>query len=101
VRAGPLAGDEAAVPAQDGTGGYQPVHPQPSGQEPDERGEDCSVCPVQPWLRVAPAQHGDLMSQHEQHGVLGGREDRLSGISQLQCRAEPDEDEIEQAQGHG
>jgi hypothetical protein len=29
VRAGPLAGDQAAVPPQDGAGGDQPVHPQP------------------------------------------------------------------------
>ena len=43
VRAGPLAGDEAAVPAQDGTWGDQPVRPQPPGQEPDQRGEDRAV----------------------------------------------------------
>jgi hypothetical protein len=40
VRVGPLPGDQAAVPAQDGTGGDQPVRPQPSGQVPDQRGED-------------------------------------------------------------
>src|ERR1017187_6890839 len=35
VRVGPVAGDQAAVPAQDGAGGDQPVRLQPPGQEPD------------------------------------------------------------------
>ena len=73
VRVGPLAGDEAAVPAQDGAGGDQPVHPQPWRQEPDQRGEDRAVGPVEPGPRIGPAQHGDLVPQHEQLGVLGGR----------------------------
>ena len=69
VRVGPLAGDQAAVPAQDGAGGDQPVHPQPCRQEPDQRGEDRAVGPVQPGPRMGTAQHGDLMPQHEQLGV--------------------------------
>jgi hypothetical protein len=73
VRVGPFAGDEAAVPAQDGAGGDQPMVPQPRGQEPDQRGEDCAVGPVEPGLRMSAAQHGDLVPQHEQLGVLGGR----------------------------
>ena len=61
VRVGPLAGDQAAVPAQDGTGGDQPVHPQPCRQELDQRGEDRAVGPVKPGPRMCPAQHGDLV----------------------------------------
>jgi len=61
VRVGPFAGDEAAVQAQDGTCGNQPVRLQPSGQEPDQRGEDRAVGPVQPGLGMCPAQHGDLV----------------------------------------
>ena len=38
VRIGPLPGDQAAVPAQDGAGGGQPVCSQPCRQEPDQRG---------------------------------------------------------------
>ena len=72
VRIGPLAGDQAAVPAQDGAGGDQPVRSQLSGQEPDQRGEDCAVGPVEPGPRMGAAQHSDLMPQHEQLGVLGG-----------------------------
>jgi hypothetical protein len=72
VGVGPPACDEAAVPAQDGTWGDQPVHPQPSGQEPDQRGEDRAVGPVQPGPRMGPVQHGYLVPQDEQLGVLGG-----------------------------
>src|SRR2546430_4635000 len=52
---GPLAGDQAAVPAQDGAGGDQPVHPQPCRQEPDQRGEDRAVGPVEPGPRIGTA----------------------------------------------
>ena len=66
VRIGPLAGDQLAVPAQDGAGGDQPVRSQASRQEPDQRGHHRSVGPVQPGPRMGPAQHSDLMPQ----GVL-------------------------------
>jgi len=46
---------------------------------------------------IGAAQHGDLMPQHEQLRVLAGR--RLA--EQDQPAAEPDEDEVEQAEGHG
>ena len=65
VRVGPNTADRAAVPAQDGTGGDQPVHPQPCWQEPDQRGQDRLVGPVEPEPRVGTAQHGDLVPQHE------------------------------------
>ena len=73
ARIGPLPRDQAAVPAQDGAGGDEPVHPQLCWQQPDECGEDCAVGPVEPGPRMCPAQHGDLVPQHEQLGVLGGR----------------------------
>jgi len=53
-------------------GGDQPVRSQPPGQEPDQRGEDRAVGPVRPGPRMGAAQHGDLVPQHEQLGVLGG-----------------------------
>ena len=73
MRAGPVAGDQAAVPAQDGTGGDQPVRSQLCRQEPDQRGEDGAVGPVEPGPRLGAAQDGGLVPQHEQLGVLGGR----------------------------
>jgi hypothetical protein len=61
VQVGPVAGDQAAVPAQDGAGSDQPVHSQPWQQESDQRGEDGAVGPVQPGPRVGEAQHGDFV----------------------------------------
>ena len=97
VRIGPLAGDQAAVPPQDGAGGDQPVRSPPSRQEPDQRGHHRPVGPVQPGSRMGPAQHSDLMPQHQEFSVLGGRRP----AEQDKPAAEPDEDEIEQAEGHG
>ena len=82
---------------QDGAGGDQPVHPRHCRQEPDQRGEDRPAGPVEPGPGMGAAQHGDLVPQHEQLGVLGGRRP----AEQNQPAAEPDEDEIEQAQGDG
>ncbi len=71
VRIRPLPGDQAAVPPKNGAGRDQPVCPQPPRQEPDQRGEDRSVGPVQPGPRTGAAQHGDLVPQHEQLRVHG------------------------------
>jgi hypothetical protein len=49
------------------------VHPQASGQEPDERGEDCPVGLFQARPGLGAAQHGNLVPQHEQLDVLGRR----------------------------
>ena len=50
VRVRPLPGDQAAVPPEHGAGCDQPVHPQRSRQQADQRGEDRAVSPVQPGL---------------------------------------------------
>jgi hypothetical protein len=97
VRVSPLLADQAAVPPQYRAGRDQPMCSQPSWQKPDERGEDRAVGPVQPEPRMGAAQHGDLVSQHQQLGVLGGRR----ATEQDQPAAEPDEDQIEQAERHG
>jgi hypothetical protein len=70
VWVGPLPGDEAAVPPEHGAGCDQPVHPQRSRQQADQRGEDCAVSPVQLGLGYGAAQHGDLVPQHGQLNVL-------------------------------
>ena len=67
ARVSPLAGDQAAVPPHDGN---RPVHPQLCRQEPDERREDGAVCTVEPGPGIGTAQHGDLVPQHQQLGVL-------------------------------
>jgi hypothetical protein len=73
VRIGSLAGDQAAVPPQDSAESDQPVHAQPGRQQPDQRGEDRAVGPAEPGPRLSPAQHGILVPQHQELGVLGGR----------------------------
>jgi hypothetical protein len=46
--------------------------PMPCRQQPDQRGQDRAVGPVEPGPRIGAAQHGDLVPEHEQLGVLGG-----------------------------
>jgi hypothetical protein len=50
----------------------QPV-PAGAGQQPGQAGQHGSVGPVHPRPAHLAAQHGDLVAQHEQFGVLGGR----------------------------
>src|SRR5271165_7042098 len=47
----------------------QPACPQLPGQEPDQRGHDGSISPVEPGPGVSAAQHGDLVPQHQQFRV--------------------------------
>jgi hypothetical protein len=46
---------------------------------------------------MGPAQYSDLMPQHQGLGVLGGRRP----AEQDKPAAEPDEDEMKQAEGYG
>ena len=55
VRVGPLPGDQASVPAQNRRRGHQPVVLQRLRQQPDQRGQDRPVGPVQARPRVARA----------------------------------------------
>jgi hypothetical protein len=91
-----LGGDPQAPP-MNGAGGDQAVRPQLSRQEPDQRGEDRAVGPAQAGPGMGAAQHGDLVPQHEQLRVRG----RRRAAEQDQPAAEPDEDQVEQAEGHG
>ena len=50
ARIGPLPGDQATVPPQDGARRDQPVRPQPSRQEPDQRGQHRPAGLVPPGL---------------------------------------------------
>jgi len=46
---------------------------------------------------MGAAQHGDLVPQHQQFRVIG----RRRTTKQDQPAADPDEDQVEQAEGHG
>ena len=77
--------------------GYQPVQPQPRGQQANQRGDHRPVRPIEARFRVASAQHGDLVAQHQQLDVLG----RRRTPEQHQQAHKPEEDQIEQTQPHG
>ena len=85
------------MPAQDGVRGDQAMATQCSRQPPDERGEHGPVRPLQAGSGVGAAQHGDLVSQHEELDVLGG-----GRATQQQDQPEQVlEDQVQQPQRHG
>jgi hypothetical protein len=97
VRIRPLLGDQTSMPAQDRARGDQAMPPQHLRQPPDERGEHRAIRPVQARLRGDPAQHGDLVTQHQELDVFG----RRRTTEQQQEVQYPEEDQVEQTQRHG
>jgi len=94
ARIGPLPGDQAAVPPQDGARRDQPVRPQPSRQEPDQRGQHRPAGPVPPGpgqVRRSTATSCRSTSS----SVSMNADERPSRTSQ------PREDQAEQTQRHG
>ena len=86
-----------STPARACSRSDQPVRPQLSRQEPDQDGEDRTVGPVQAGPGMGAARHGDLVPRHQQFRVLG----RRRTAEQHKPAADPDEDQVEQAKGHG
>ena len=64
---------------------------------PAPRSPHSAVGPVQAGPRIGAAQHGDLVPEHQELGVLGGG----WPAEQDQPAADLAEDEIEQTEGHG
>ncbi|MEU4769781.1 hypothetical protein AB0H12_41835 [Actinosynnema sp. NPDC023794] len=93
IGVGPLFRDQAPVPSQDGSRCHQPVLTQPSGESANQRGEHRAIGPVQRRARVGPAQHGDLVPQHQQLDVLN----RGGPAEQNQPVTESDEDQVQQS----
>jgi hypothetical protein len=73
VRVGPPLGDQPTVPPQDRGRGHQAMPAQRRGEASDQGGEQGSVGPVQPRLRVGSAEYGDLVTQDKELDVLGRR----------------------------
>ncbi len=61
------------MPAQQGPGRDDQVQLAEPGaeQEPGQRGQDRPVGPGQPWSLNLALEHGDLMAQDQDFGVLG------------------------------
>jgi len=92
----PLGRDKPPMPAQHRAGGDQPVCAKVLGQQQDQRREQRAVGPVQTWLWIGPAQHRNLMAQHEQLHVLS----RATATQQHQPRGYPTEQKVDQTRGH-
>ncbi len=71
--------------------------PQSCRQEPDQRGEDGAVGPVEPGPGCARRSTATSCRSTSSSASLKADE----RAEQYQPAAEPDEDEVEQAQGHG
>jgi hypothetical protein len=96
ARIGPLPGDQATVPPHDGTRRDQPVRPQPSRQEPDQRGQHRGgPSPIGPRLRCGAAPRP--RAQHEQFRIF----ERRRTTQRDKPASKPHEDQIEQTQRHG
>ena len=69
---GPAAGDELAVPAQDG--GRRDEQPEASAgrEQSGEGGDQGAVGPAHPRPWRAPLEHGELVAQDQDLDVLGG-----------------------------
>ena len=79
VRVPPPVGYQATVPGQQRGRRDQPVHPQLSRQQPDQRGQNRSIRPRGVWLADLATQDRDLVPQHQQLGSdrgLAARKDR-------------------------
>ncbi len=73
ARIGPVPPDEVGVPAQQGTRGDDQAQlaELAAGQQPGQRSQDRPVGPGQPRGLHLALEHGDLMTQDEDLGVLG------------------------------
>jgi hypothetical protein len=96
VRVPPAASDQLLMPAQQRLGpDEQPVPPR-AGQQPAQPSQHGPVGPVHPGSGHLTPQHLDLVAQHEQLGVLGGRAPRQHHQPSQQLA----EDQIEQSKRH-
>jgi hypothetical protein len=64
--------DQIGVPAQEGSRGDDQAHPAElaAGQQPGQRGQDRPVSPRQPRGPGLALEHGDLVAQDQDLGVL-------------------------------
>ena len=95
-RVGPAAGDEVGVPAQQGSGRHEPQPAQTRGQQPAQRAEDGAVEPGQRRAWVVSAQHGDLVTEHQDLDVLGC----VGSGEQRQPAQHAGEQQVGESEGH-
>jgi len=96
ARVGPAAGDELGVPAQQRSGRHQPQLAQRGRQQPAQRAEYRAVEPRERWPVVRAAQHGDLMTQHQDLDVLC----RVGAGEQRQPAQHASKHQVDESEGH-
>src|SRR6185312_14870508 len=67
---GPAAGDQLAVPAQDGGRRDDQSEASADGQQSGERGDQGAIGPAHWWPWRAALEHGELVAQDEDLDVL-------------------------------
>ena len=69
---GPAAGDQLAVPAQDGGRGDEQPEASAGREQSGEGGDQGAVGPGHPRARRASLEHGELVAQDQDLDLLGG-----------------------------
>lgn len=93
---GPMPPDQLSMPAQQRRRRHESTPPTPSREQPGQRREHRTVRPEGAWPSDLSAQDHDLVSQHENLGVLG----RLLAGQQREPAEEPAENEVEESEHH-
>jgi hypothetical protein len=84
------------MPAQQRLGPDERPVPAQASQQPHQSSQHGSVCPIHPRSGHLPPQYRDLVAQHEQLGVLGGRTPRQQGNPRHHLA----EHQVDQSQDH-
>ena len=96
VWVGPAAPNQILMPAQQRRRLYEHPAPDRARQQPGEPGQHRAVSPVHPGSDHLPAEHRNLVPQHQQLHVLGRRAPR----QQHQPSHQLAEDQIQQSKRH-
>jgi hypothetical protein len=110
---GPAAGDQLAVPAQDGGRGDQEPAASADREQSGEDGDECPVGPRYSRTRGASLEYGELVAQDQDLDVLGGvgfgaqhdpaqeRGEHLVDQPQRHQRIVPGQLDADEQAGHG
>ena len=69
---GPAAGDQLAVPAQDGGRGDELPEAAAGREQSGEGGDQGTIGPGHPWAWCAPSEHGAVVTQDQNLDLFGG-----------------------------
>jgi hypothetical protein len=87
---------QAPVPGHQGSRCHDPIQPQPTGQQPRQRGEYGTVSPIRPRARDLPTQDRNLIVRYQDLHILDG----VTPCQEHQLAEHPDHEEIDEASEH-